>query len=164
MIVHKVNHTNLNEFPQMIKDNCIVLFFHPQCPHCLHLNPIWEKMKQNNLEKNVNIVEVNGQFLSQLEHPIVNDVRGFPQIIHVNNGEIQNEFIKEPNLNNLNEYLRENSDKSLPKKIQSKKNKSKKNKPKKIQSKKNKSKKNQPKKNKPKKNQPKKNQPKKNVN
>ena len=160
MIVHKVNHTNLNEFPQMIKDNCIVLFFHPQCPHCLHLNPIWEKMKQNNLEKNVNIVEVNGQFLSQLEHPIVNDVRGFPQIIHVNNGEIQNEFIKEPNLNNL----RENSDKSLPKKNQSKKNKSKKNKPKKNQSKKNKSKKNQPKKNKPKKNQPKKNQPKKNVN
>jgi thiol-disulfide isomerase/thioredoxin len=137
MIVHKVNHTNLNEFPQMIKDNCIVLFFHPQCPHCLHLNPIWEKMKQNNLEKNVNIVEVNGQFLSQLEHPIVNDVRGFPQIIHVNNGEIQNEFIKEPNLNNLNEYLRENSDKSLPKKNQSKKNKSKKNKPKKNQPKKN---------------------------
>jgi thiol-disulfide isomerase/thioredoxin len=164
MIVHKVNHTNLNEFPQMIKDNCIVLFFHPQCPHCLHLNPIWEKMKQNNLEKNVNIVEVNGQFLSQLEHPIVNDVRGFPQIIHVNNGEIQNEFIKEPNLNNLNEYLRENSDKSLPKKNQSKKNKSKKNKPKKNQSKKNKSKKNQPKKNQSKKNQPKKNQPKKNVN
>ena len=144
MIVHKVNDDNLNKFPQMIQDKCIVLFFHPQCPHCVHLNPIWEKMKQHNLKKNINIVEVNGQFLSQLEHPIVNDVRGFPQIIHVNNGKMQNEFMKERNLNNLNEYLRENSN-------ESKKNKSKKNKPKKNKSKKNKSKKNKPKKNKPKK-------------
>jgi thioredoxin-like negative regulator of GroEL len=156
MIVHKVNDHNLNEFPQMIENKCIVLFFHPQCPHCVHLNPVWEKMKQHNSNKNINIVEVNGQFLSQLEHPIVNDVRGFPQIIHVNNGKMQNEFIKERNLNNLNEYLRENSDKSLPKKNQSKKNKVKKNQSKKNQSKKNKVKKNQSKKNKPKKNKPKK--------
>ena len=97
-------------------------------------------MKQHNSNKNINIVEVNGQFLSQLEHPIVNDVRGFPQIIHVNNGKMQNEFIKERNLNNLNEYLRENSDKSLPKKKQSKKNKPKKNQSKKNKPKNNKSK------------------------
>tara|TARA_B110000114_G_C15024266_1_gene370218 strand:+ start:502 stop:939 length:438 start_codon:yes stop_codon:yes gene_type:complete len=108
MIVHRVNPNNINEFPKMIENKCIVLFFHPQCSHCVHLQPTWEKMKQQNMNKNINIVEVNGEHVSGLNHPIVNNIRGFPQIIHVNKGKMQNEFIKERNLNNLNEYLREN--------------------------------------------------------
>jgi len=51
--------------------------FHPQCMHCIELKPTWEKLKQQNVNSPLNILEVNAEMLHDLNHPVKNSVRGF---------------------------------------------------------------------------------------
>ena len=46
MNVLDLNNKNIKQFNSIMKGNCIILFHHPQCGHCIELRPAWEKVKQ----------------------------------------------------------------------------------------------------------------------
>ena len=108
MNVIDVNDTNLSNFHNDIKGRAIVLFHHPQCGHCTELRPTWEKVKQLNSKKPIKIIEINAEMLHKIDHPIKQIVQGFPQIVHLQNGEVVNEFNQTRNVANLNKFVNQN--------------------------------------------------------
>jgi len=108
MNVIDVNDTNLSNFHNDIKGRAIVLFHHPQCGHCTELRPTWEKVKQLNSKKPIKIIEINAEMLHKIDHPIKQIVQGFPQIVHLQNGEVVNEFNQTRNVENLNKFVNQN--------------------------------------------------------
>lgn len=152
MNVLDLNRQNIHKFGSMIKGNCVILFHHPQCGHCKELRPTWERLKHDNKTKPVNIMEINADMLNTLNHPIKHSVKGFPQIMRLENGKVMEEFNEPRSLENLNNFVRRStnrvsnnsnmnrvSNRSNSKKSKSKKSKSKKSKPKKSKSKKSRS-------------------------
>lgn len=146
MNVLDLNHQNIHKFGSMIKGNCVILFHHPQCGHCKELRPTWERLKHENKAKPVNIMEINAEMLNTLNHPIKHSVKGFPQIVRLENGKVTEEFNEPRSLENLNNFVRRSrvsnnsnmnrgSNRSKSKKSNSKKSKSKKSKSKRKKSK-----------------------------
>jgi len=86
--VLELNNSNIEKFDYTIKKNCIILFHHPQCGHCRDLRPTWEKVKQMNQEKPINIMEIEADMLNKIHHPVKNTIRGFPQIVRLENGKV----------------------------------------------------------------------------
>ncbi len=109
MNVLKLNHENKDQFNSLLNTRCIVLFFHPQCGHCIELKPTWEKLKQQNRNSPLNILEVNAEMLDDVNHPVKNSVRGFPQIVRLENGKILEEFSQSRSLENLNSFINNSS-------------------------------------------------------
>jgi len=108
MNVLDLNNKNIKQFNSIMKGNCIILFHHPQCGHCIELRPAWEKVKQMNADKPINIMEIESDMLSKINHPIKNSVRGFPQIVRLENGKVMSEFNKLRNVENLNKFVNQN--------------------------------------------------------
>ena len=99
MKVIKINASNSGLLNNLnASQKATVLFYHPQCSHCTALKPLWEKMKET-LEKKkkpCNLYEVNGEHMNEIVHPMKNVVNGFPTIMNVHNGKL-NQFEKERN-------------------------------------------------------------------
>ena len=108
MNVLDLNNQNMKQFNTTMKGNCIILFHHPQCGHCIELRPTWEKVKKMNRNKPINIMEVSADMLSNINHPIKNSIRGFPQIVRLENGKVTEEFNQMRNVENLNQFINQN--------------------------------------------------------
>ena len=108
MNVIQLNKHNASRFNNETRGNCIILFFHPLCHHCQNMKPHWEKVKNNNSNKSIKIVEVDNDALSQLNHPLKDVVHGYPSIVSSNNGTttIMNEEMTE---SNINSFINKNS-------------------------------------------------------
>ena len=91
------------------KSNGTFLFSHSQCPHCINMKPDWEKAKQLLMRKKkpCNIYEVDGQSMSNINHPISRAVQGFPTLLNVNKGKITS-FEKERNFKNILNFILSN--------------------------------------------------------
>jgi len=116
MNVIQLNKHNASRFNNETRGNCIILFFHPLCHHCQNMKPHWEKVKNNNSNKSIKIVEVDNDALSQLNHPLKDVVHGYPSIVSSNNGTttIMNEEMTEPNINSfINKNYANNSSISM---------------------------------------------------
>lgn len=86
----------------------IVLIHHLRCGHCIHLRPVWERFKQINKNKPFNIIDIESNELSKLDHPIKNNIIGFPTIMKVKNGKVDENFNKERTLENINAFANNN--------------------------------------------------------
>ena len=106
MRVFKINADNshlLNKLNGGV--NATILFFHPSCSHCHSMKPDWEKMKNKmKSRKRCNIYEVNGENMENIHHPMKDTIQGFPTILNVNNGKID-EFDKERNSKNMIDFV-----------------------------------------------------------
>lgn len=131
MNVLELNTQNMNQFHSIMKGNCIILFHHPQCGHCIELRPTWEKVKEMNKNSPIHIMEIDAMMLNHINHPIKKSVRGFPQIIRLENGKVMEEFNQIRNVENLNKFI------NKTKKNKSRKKKPRKKKPRKTKRKKN---------------------------
>ena len=102
--INKKNGNLLNELNG--KMNGTVLFYHPECSHCVALKPQWEEMKNSlpDTKENYGIYEVNGEDLKSITHPLVKTVNGFPSIYNINNGKI-NSFEQERNTQNMLKFV-----------------------------------------------------------
>lgn len=106
----KINHENASLLNDLNgKEFATMLFFHPQCGHCLSMKPQWEMMKKmlSKRKKPCNIYEVNGEHMDKIHHPMRNIVDGFPTILNVNNGKLQ-PFEKERNAKNMLQFVLSN--------------------------------------------------------
>lgn len=133
MNVLELNNNNIEKFDNTIKKNCIILFHHHQCGHCRDLRPTWEKVKQLNHKKPINIMEIDAEMIDKINHPVKKSIRGFPQIVRLENGKVMEEFDKIRNVENLNDFINKNIDYSFNSKESKKRKpfkKSNKNKPK----------------------------------
>lgn len=110
MKVFKITNQNASLLNQLNgRESGTILFYHPQCSHCMALKPEWERMKHELMKKkkNCNLFEVNGEYMDSINHPVKNVVDGFPTIVNVKNGKISN-FEKERNANNMMNFILEN--------------------------------------------------------
>ena len=82
----------------------IVLIHHIQCGHCINLRPTWEKFKELNKNKPFKIIDIEANELSKMEHPIKKHIIGFPTIMKVKNGQVDENFMKERTLDNINAF------------------------------------------------------------
>ena len=113
MNVLELNNNNIEKFDYNIKKNCIILFHHHQCGHCRDLRPTWEKVKKMNQTKPINIMEIDAEMIDKINHPVKKTIRGFPQIVRLENGKVMEEFDQIRNVENLNEFINKNIDYSL---------------------------------------------------
>lgn len=122
----QIDDTNGMLLNNLNKGNGTVLFYHPQCSHCVSMRPLWEQMKKKVERKNCNIYEVNGEHMNRIHHPMKDAIQGFPSILNVNNGKLT-EFEKERNTKNMTDFVLSNlQENSIRKKIANNKLKKKK--------------------------------------
>jgi thiol-disulfide isomerase/thioredoxin len=108
MRVFKINRFNAHVLNELNgTHNGTVLFFHPQCSHCIALKPQWEETKRQLSKKDCNIYEVNGEDMNNISHPMTNVIDGFPSIINVNHGKLT-QFEKERNIQNMKDFIMSN--------------------------------------------------------
>jgi thiol-disulfide isomerase/thioredoxin len=108
MKVIYINRTNGNLLNDLNgSNNGTVLFYHPQCSHCIALKPQWEEMKRKIGNKNCNIYEVNGEDMDHIYHPMKETINGFPTILNVNNGKLTH-FEEERNTANMLRFVLSN--------------------------------------------------------
>ena len=123
MKVNYINRTNGNLLNDLNgSNNGTVLFYHPQCSHCIALKPYWEEMKRKIGKKNCNIYEVNGEDMDHIYHPMKETINGFPTILNVNNGKIKH-FEQERNTANMLRFVLSNLSHSTDEKKNVTKNK-----------------------------------------
>jgi len=122
----QIDDTNGMLLNKLNKGNGTVLFYHPQCSHCVSMRPLWEQMKKKVERKNCNIYEVNGEHMNSIHHPLKEAIQGFPSILNVNNGKLT-EFEKERNTKNMTDFVLSNlQENNIRKKIANNKLKKKK--------------------------------------
>ena len=94
-IININSHENLKKFEDN-KDNknkpLMILFYSDLCGHCNAMKDEWknflDKVKINMKKKNILVVDVESNYLNELDSNITKHVRGFPTIFFVNNNKI----------------------------------------------------------------------------
>lgn len=74
-------------YDELGKRAIFVKFYMDGCPHCENMKLDWEELENellNNYDGNFTIMSVNERVLKSLNHPILNDVKGFPTIYMIN--------------------------------------------------------------------------------
>ena len=91
------------------KDNmCIILIHHKSCGHCIELKPKWEMVKKHHKNNPIKIIDIEASYLEQFDHPIKNNVTGFPTIMSTLNGKMKNNYMGERSIEGLNKFINNN--------------------------------------------------------
>ena len=142
------------------KDNVSFVKFHQlECHHCKKMKKAWEdlgKLLQDKCKKNISLIEVNGDALSESKSDVSKEIRGFPTIMILEDGKKKVEYSGDRSTEDMLKFIIDNKIispisggyKKGGKKSRTMKSKTKKNKSKKGKSRKNKSKKGKSRKNK----------------
>lgn len=66
----------------------IILYYANWCPHCQSMKPDWQKFadKYNSPSSNINVAEVESEFLDMTGPEHKSNVEGFPTIVSCNKG------------------------------------------------------------------------------
>lgn len=106
----KVTPENKHILEDLNHENATILFYLPNCIHCINMRQNWELMKSKlqQQHKKCNIYELNGEDLHDIEHPIKEGIQGFPTLINTKNGKILNHFEKERNIENMMNFVLSN--------------------------------------------------------
>lgn len=114
MKIIRINPENKHLLNDINEENATILFYHPSCIHCMMMKENWETMKHKlkNKNKKCNIYEVNGEHMDSIDHPVKEQIQGFPTIMNVKNGKLMNYFEKERNIENMMNYVLSNQNKS----------------------------------------------------
>lgn len=143
------------EFDKLINEKgnvSFVKFHQPTCPHCTEMKKAWEdlgKLLQDKCKKNISLIEVNSDALSESKSDVSKEIRGFPTIMILESGKKKAEYSGDRTTEDLLNFMIDNKiishinggSKKGGKKSRTMKSKTKKNKSKKGKSRKNKSKK-----------------------
>lgn len=109
MSVINITPLNATIFCNLLKKNtCICLYHWKDCGHCVELLPIW-RMAAEKAGKNANIAEIELENMKYLDKKYTN-VMGFPTIIVYKNGAKKAEFKDQRTLQNLEKFIKDNSD------------------------------------------------------
>ena len=150
------------EFDKLINEKgnvSFVKFYQPTCPHCINMKEAWEdlgKLLQDKCKDDISLIEVNGDALSESKSDVSKEIRGFPTIMILEDGEKKVEYSGDRTTEDMLKFMIDNKIispisggyKKGGKKSRTMKSKTKKNKSKKGKSRKNKSKKGKSRKNK----------------
>ena len=150
------------EFDKLINEKgnvSFVKFHQPKCLHCINMKEAWEdlgKLLQDKCKDDISLIEVNGHALSESKSDVSKEIRGFPTIMILEDGEKKVEYSGDRTTEDMLKFIIDNKImspisggyKKGGKKSRTMKSKTKKNKSKKGKSRKNKSKKGKSRKNK----------------
>lgn len=91
-IININNDENLKKFLDNKNKPLMILFYSDLCGHCNAMKDEWknflDKVKINMKKKNILVVDVESNYLNELDSNITKHVRGFPTIFFVNNNKI----------------------------------------------------------------------------
>ena len=135
------------EFDKLINEKgnvSFVKFHQPTCPHCINMKEAWEdlgKLLQDKCKDDISLIEVNGDALSESKSDVSKEIRGFPTIMILEDGEKKVEYSGDRTTEDMLKFMIDNKiispisggykkggKKSRTMKSKTKKNKSKKNK------------------------------------
>lgn len=96
---------------------CIILIHHESCGHCIELKPKWEMVKKHHKNNPIKIIDIEASYLESFDHPIKNNVTGFPTIMSTFNGKMKNNYTGERSIEGLNNFIDNNMKLIVKKKI-----------------------------------------------
>lgn len=122
---------NSSEFAKETQQNpSFVRFYHPGCPHCVHMKPAWENLKNHDALKDMNVAIINihvavlGELTPEIQE-LMQD-KGVPSMFLIDNGTIT-EYNGPRETDSMAEYIVTNTkSKSKPKSTHKKTRKNKK--------------------------------------
>jgi len=107
---------NINDNSEITKEKFIKLlkskktflcyYYWKNCGHCMHFNPIWNKLVQNYDDK-VTFAKIELECMKSLPQSYM--VNGFPTIILFKNGDKFKEFQKSRDEKNLHNFIKKNA-------------------------------------------------------
>ena len=65
-------------------------------------------MMKKKVSKHGDIMEVSAEALEHSNHPVKNQINGFPMIVYLNNGKIEDTFKEERNVENMLKFVTKN--------------------------------------------------------
>jgi hypothetical protein len=109
-IINIKDNSSLKDFLNDINKNTLLRAHSNSCHHCLAMNPEWnkviEKIEKNHKQDDINIVDLENQFLSEAPENIKSQVMGFPMIFALKNGEIFKEFEEPRRADNIYNFCK----------------------------------------------------------
>jgi len=100
-------------YNELGKRPIFVKFYMDGCPHCENMKVDWEELENellNNYDGNFTIMSVNARALKTLNHPILNDIQGFPTIFMINErGQKIADYSGERTKNEMLNFILQNS-------------------------------------------------------
>jgi len=111
MKIIKIDQHNPHEFSNKLNQcDAVVKFFSPNCGHCNAMEGEWNKMtkrmKSKKCKKDACIFEVNGEASGQINHPIMQQIQGYPTIVKTTNGSFSPEHDMYQGERNANEMYK----------------------------------------------------------
>jgi hypothetical protein len=92
--------------------------FSKTCPHCINMQPQWEKFVSNVIKRKLraNILEIDANVLSSIKNPLItNNVEGFPSLFVIKNNKFAASYNMERTANNFLKFLNKYTSKSTKK-------------------------------------------------
>ena len=95
-IINIKDKSSLTDFLNDINKNTLLRAHSNSCHHCLAMNPEWnkviEKIEKNHKDDDINVVDLENEFLSETPENIKSEIMGFPMIFALKDGKILKKF------------------------------------------------------------------------
>ena len=110
MEVININDNDGYKFDELVNDKYnFVKFYHPQCHHCIAMSETWNTLPNEldkNKYKNLNIVKVHANAISDINSNCSKNIMGFPTIMMVKpGGNEYDEFDGERDITSLKKFI-----------------------------------------------------------
>ena len=109
-IINIKDKSSLQDFLNDIHKNTLLRAHSNSCGHCIAMNPEWkkftEKIKKNHKQDDINVVDLENEFLSETPENIKSEVMGFPMIFALKDGEILKKFEQPRTSDNLYNFCK----------------------------------------------------------
>jgi thiol-disulfide isomerase/thioredoxin len=111
MYIKVVDQKSADDFnTQLKKGYWVVLYYANWCPHCQTMKPDWNKLSdkfKNN--KQINIADVESEFMDKIDQEHKQNVQGFPTIISCNKGKKIADFSGSRTYEEMNKFANDNN-------------------------------------------------------
>jgi len=111
MYIKVIDQKSADDFnTQLKKGYWVVLYYANWCPHCQTMKPDWNKLSdkfKNN--KQINIADVESEFMDKIDQEHKQNVQGFPTIISCSKGKKIADFNGSRTYEEMNKFANDNN-------------------------------------------------------
>lgn len=111
MYIRVVDQKSASDFnTQLKKGYWVVLYYANWCPHCQTMKPEWNKLSEKfKNSKQINIADVESEFMDKIDHEHKQNVQGFPTIVSCSQGKKIADFSGSRTYEEMNKFANDNN-------------------------------------------------------
>ena len=111
MKIIKLNNPNFNKdkvSALLEKNICFIAVFSKVCIHCENMKPEWNKLlkKLKKINCNAILLEIDANYLNNINNNIISKINGFPSILIYKNGKIVKDYNGNRSLNDMLKFFK----------------------------------------------------------